>query len=68
MSGGRARAYTPAGSVVNRQSRQEWVRECPEDGSGWRVDDKGFWWPCQQTLGPLPTREEYRAKKAQEAG
>jgi hypothetical protein len=45
---------------------KEVVRECKEDGSGWRVDERGDWWPCQQTLGPLPTREEYRAKTAQE--
>jgi hypothetical protein len=45
----------------------ELVRECHESGHGWRVDDRGNWWPCQQTLGPMPTREDYRAKKAKEA-
>jgi hypothetical protein len=51
----------PAGRSIHDVSQ-----ECPEDGSGWRVDASGNWWPCQQTLGPLPTREEYRAMKAQE--
>jgi hypothetical protein len=51
----------------SRPTMKEVVRECKEDGSGWRVDERGDWWPCQQTLGPLPTREEYRAQKAQEA-
>lgn len=61
-------AQTAAGTGrKSRPSLDEVVRECKEDGSGWRVDKFGDWWPCKD-IGPLPTREEYRAKKAQEAG
>lgn len=51
-----------------RPTLQEVVRECKEDGLGWRVDAHGDWWPCAGELGPLPTREEYRERKAKEAG
>lgn len=53
-----------------RPTLKEVVRECREDGKGWRIDEKGDWYPCAGELGPLPTREEYREMKAkeQEAG
>lgn len=27
-------------------AHSEVVRECREDGKGWRIDEKGDWWPC----------------------
>jgi hypothetical protein len=64
VAGQSAGTSTPSGGVVMTQ-HPEVVRECGEDGKGWRIDEKGDWFPCGP-LGPLLTREEYREKKAAE--
>lgn len=65
MDGGSGGDVANAGAVMT--DHPEVVRECREDGKGWRVDEKGDWWPCATELGPMLTREEYLAKQREEA-
>lgn len=53
--------------MTERTPHPEVVRECREDGIGWRVNEYGDWFPCAEELGPMLTREEWREKKAAEA-
>ena len=42
------------------------MTECRGDGVGWRRDEYGNLWPCQDELGPLLTPREWREKQAPE--
>lgn len=53
--------------MTARKAHPEVVRECREDGKGWRINEYGDWFPCAETLGPMLTREEWREKKRAEA-
>lgn len=50
-----------------RIAHPELVRECREDGKGWRRDAYGNWWPCDVNIGPLLTREEFREQQTADA-
>lgn len=39
------------------------MRECGEDGKGWRVDEFGNWWPCSPANEAEPERDEKRKRQ-----
>lgn len=59
-----AAEITPA-LPAGRPAHPEVVRECGERTTGWRVDERGNWWPCSKSLEP-PMDPDARRRRARE--